>query len=58
MATKLENLRNTHTDVPEHKPQPRHYDGKMEVTDIDVEGIFGDEAHPTSKYEYEQRRKA
>ena len=52
-----ENLRNTHTDVPEHKPQPRHYDGKMEVTDIDVEGIFGDEAHPTSKYEYEQRRK-
>ena len=52
-----ENLRNTHTDVPEHKPQPRHYDGEMEVEDIDVEGIFGDETHPTSKYEYEQRRK-
>ena len=52
-----ENLRNTHTDVPEHKPQPRHYDGEMDVEDIDVEGIFGDETHPTSKYEYEQRRK-
>jgi hypothetical protein len=47
-----ENLRNTHTDVPEHKPQPRHFDRDQEAA-----RLFGDEEHPESKYEYEQSRR-
>ena len=47
-----ENLRNTHTDVPEHKPQPRHFE-----RDPEAARLFGDEEHPESKYEYEQSRR-
>ena len=47
-----ENLRNTHTDVPEHKPQPRVFERSEEAKEY-----FGDEEHPTSKREYDQRRR-
>ena len=47
-----ENLRTTHTDVPEHKPQPRHFDRNP-----DAAALFGDEEHPESKLEYEQSRR-
>ena len=39
-----ENLRNTHTDVEENKPQPRRYDNESPTP------------HPASKFEYERMK--
>ena len=48
-----ENLRNTHTDVPENKPQPRRFERNPDAAEL-----FGVEEHPESKYEYEQGRRS